>query len=263
MKLFVEINNADQKNVCSKDYIVCLFSCFILEKNVILPYVMGQIFADFTSTFQLLVKGFLIGIIVSAPMGPVGLLCIQRTMQKGRAYGLVTGAGAALSDLFYALVTGAGLSLVMGFIQNEKNLFGLKLIGSVMLFVFGLWVLRTDPRKVMRPSKNNNNKGTLFHNFITSFLVTLSNPLIIFLFLALFNMFTFVIPGNFLGKTFGYISIITGAMIWWLGLTYVVAKMKKNFGLRGILRLNQTIGTTVIIFSLIYAITTVFHLSIY
>ena len=59
-----------------------------------------------------IIKGIVIGIVASAPMGPVGILCIRRTIKKGRAYGVVTGAGAALSDVFYALLTGYGLSLV-------------------------------------------------------------------------------------------------------------------------------------------------------
>ena len=194
-------------------------------------------------------------------MGPVGILCIQRTMQKGRNYGLVTGAGAALSDFIYALVTGFDMAFVMDFIDNERNLFWMKLIGSIMLFIFGLYRFRTDPRKCLRPVSTK--KGTLLHNFSTAFLVTLSNPLIIFLFIALYNMLTFVIPGNFLGQCVGYISIVGGAMLWWLGLTYVINRMKQNFGVRGILRLNRTIGTIVLIASVIYAVMTLFHLSIY
>lgn len=216
---------------------------------------------EYVSTMQLFLKGLLIGIIASAPMGPVGILCIQRTMQKGRSYGIVTGAGAALSDIIYALATGAGMSFVMDFIDNEHNLFVLKLGGSVMLFAFGIYMFRSDPRKCIRPTSSN--KGTLFHNFVTSFLVTFSNPLIIFLFLALFNMFTFVIPGNWFGQCVGYISIVVGAMLWWLGLTYVITRMKRNFGLRGILRLNRTIGTAVLVVSVAYAAMTLLHLSFY
>lgn len=216
---------------------------------------------EYVSTMQLFLKGLLIGIIASAPMGPVGILCIQRTMRKGRSYGVVTGAGAALSDIFYALVTGAGMSFVMDFIDNERNLFVLKLGGSILLFVFGIYMFRTDPRKCIRATSSN--KGTLFHNFVTSFLVTLSNPLIIFLFLALFNMFTFVIPGNWLGQCVGYVSIVVGAMLWWLGLTYVITRMKRNFGLHGIMRLNRTIGTAVLVVSVAYAAMTLLHLSIY
>ena len=102
------------------------------------------VFAEYISTFQLFLKGLIIGIIASAPMGPVGILCIQRTLQKGRSYGIVTGAGAALSDLFYALITGAGMSIVIDFIDNERNVFWLKLVGSVMLFIFGIWTFLSD-----------------------------------------------------------------------------------------------------------------------
>lgn len=220
-----------------------------------------EIFAEFTSTFQLFLKGLLVGIVASAPMGPVGVLCIQRTMQKGRIYGLVTGAGAALSDIIYALMTGYGMSFVLEFIDNERNLFIMKLIGSLMLFIFGIYMFRTDPNKCIRPVSKN--KGTVFHNFLTAFFVTLSNPLIIFLFIALFNMFTFIIPGNLFGQCVGYISIVAGAMLWWLGLTYIINKMKKNFGVTGIKRLNMTIGSVVLVASVLYALMTFFKISIY
>ena len=194
-------------------------------------------------------------------MGPVGILCIQRTIQKGRTYGIVTGAGAALSDIIYALITGFGMSFVMEIIDNEQNIFWMKLIGSIMLFSFGIYMFRTDPRKCLRPSMKK--RGTLFHNFTTALLVTLSNPLIIFLFIALFNMLTFVIPGNLFGQCVGYLSIVAGAMIWWLGLTYIINKMKSSFGLRGIMRLNRSIGVIVLIASFIYAGMTLANLSLY
>lgn len=220
-----------------------------------------QIWIEFSSTLQLVLKGLIVGIVISAPMGPVGILCIQRTMQKGRIYGLATGAGAALSDFIYALSTGLGMSFVIDFIEQGQTLFWLKLIGSVMLFIFGLHTYRQDPRKCMRPQMKR--KGTLFYNFISGFGLTFSNPLIIFLFIALYNMLTFVIPSNLFGQTVGYLSIIAGAMLWWLGLTWLISHMKNNFGVRGILRLNQTIGTIVVVVSVLYALTTIFHLSLY
>ena len=222
---------------------------------------MNNIFAEFASPILLILKGLLVGIIASVPMGPVGVLCIQRTIQKGRNYGIVTGAGAALSDIIYALMTGLGMSFVMDFIDNKDNVFWLKLLGSVMLFIFGIYMFKTDPRKSFRPVSNS--KGTLVHNFTTAFLVTLSNPLIIFLFIALFNMLTFVIPGNWFGQCLGYLSIVTGAMLWWLGLTYVINKMRSNFGVRGIMRLNRTIGSVVLAASIIYALMTLLNLSLY
>ncbi|MGN0087358.1 MAG: LysE family translocator [Alloprevotella sp.] len=222
---------------------------------------IAQFWLEYSSPFLLLVKGLLIGVIASAPMGPVGVLCIQRTMLKGRSYGLATGAGAALSDIIYALITGLGMSFVMDFVEQGQTLFILKLLGSAMLFVFGIYMLRIDPRKCIR--RPSGNKGTLVHNFVTAFFVTFSNPLIIFLFIALFNMFTFVIPDNLFGQCVGYISIVAGAMLWWAGLTYVLTRMTRNFGLRGIFRLNHTIGVVVVAVSVIYALMTLLHLSLY
>lgn len=231
---------------------------FVFIRKVI---VMNHIFIEFASPLLLILKGLLVGIIASAPMGPVGILCIQRTMQKGRAYGIVTGAGASLSDIIYALMTGFGMSFVMDFISNEENIFWLKLVGSVMLFIFGIYMFKTNPKKCMH--KPSGEKGTLVHNFTTAFLITLSNPLIIFLFIALFNMFTFVIPGNWFGQCIGYLSIVAGAMLWWLGLTYVINKMRNSFGVKGIQRLNHTIGCIVLAASIIYAAMTLFKISLY
>lgn len=222
---------------------------------------MNHIFVEFASPLLLFLKGLVVGIIASAPMGPVGILCIQRTLQKGRAYGIATGAGAALSDIIYALITGFGMSFAMNFIDDAQNIFWMKVIGSVMLFIFGVYMFRTDPRKCMRPSSSK--RGSLLHNFTTAFFVTLSNPLIIFLFIALFNMLTFVIPGNVFGQCVGYLSIVAGAMIWWLGLTYLINRMRKSFGPRGVLRLNRTVGVIVLIASVLYAGMTLFKISLY
>lgn len=72
--------------------------------------------------FDILVKGFIIGVVVSAPLGPVGVLCIQRTLNKGRWYGFVTGLGASLSDIAYALLTGYGMSFVSDYINKGSFL---------------------------------------------------------------------------------------------------------------------------------------------
>lgn len=161
---------------------------------------------------DILVKGFVIGIVVSAPLGPVGVLCIQRTLNKGRWYGFVTGLGASLSDIAYALLTGYGMSFVFDYIN--KNIFYLQLLGSIMLLVFGIYTFRSNPVQSIRPVSAN--KGSYFHNFITAFAVTLSNPLIIFLFIGLFARFAFVQPGVLVFEEItGYLAIALGALAWW------------------------------------------------
>lgn len=193
-------------------------------------------------------KGFIIGVIVSAPLGPVGVLCIQRTLNKGRWYGFVTGMGAALSDICYALLTGYGMSFVFDYVN--KNIFYLQLFGSILLLAFGIYTFRSNPVRSLRPPSGN--KGTYLHNFVTAFFVTLSNPLVIFLFVGLFARFSFVANGALVSETVtGYLSIIVGALAWWFGITYFVSKVRKQFNLRGIWVLNRIIGSIVVIVSLL------------
>jgi Putative threonine efflux protein len=215
---------------------------------------------DICSMFQmevtildLLVKGFVIGVVVSAPMGPVGVLCIQRTLNKGRWYGFVTGLGASLSDIIYALITGYGMSFVSGFITTNKLY--LQLLGSAMLLIFGYYTFRSNPVKAIRPISAS--KGTYLQNFVTAFFVTLSNPLIIFLFIGLFTRFTFIEPGIMLGEQiFGYFSIFLGAITWWFGITYFVDKVRTRFNLRGLWMINRIIGGIVIVVALVGFIST-------
>lgn len=211
---------------------------------------------------DIIVKGMIVGIICSAPMGPVGVLCVQRTLNKGRWYGFVTGLGATVSDIFYALITGFGMSFVMELIDNPQNKFFLQISGSILLFLFGLYCFRSDPRKNIHVSKSQ--KGTLIHNFVTAFIVTLSNPLIVFLFLATFAQFAFIVPDHPIEMSLGYISIAGGALLWWYGLTWLIDKLRTIFSMDAIVIINRIIGTIVMVFSFAIFIGTAFNLfSIY
>lgn len=207
-------------------------------------------------------KGMLIGIIASAPMGPVGVLCVQRTLNKGRWYGFITGCGATLSDIIYAGITGLGMGMVVELVSNDTNRFYLQIAGSLMLLGFGIFTYRTDPTRKMR--KPGQKKGTLTHNGITAFFVTLSNPLIIFLFMALYAQFSFGLqPDKPIEMVAGFISIVGGALLWWWGLTWLVDKIRLKFDNNGIRIINRIIGTLVILGSLIVLMTTLFSLHLY
>ena len=202
------------------------------------------------SLLEIIVKGAIIGIVASAPMGPVGVLCVQRTLNKGRIYGIVTGTGAALSDILYALLTGYGLSFLYEFISNPSTLYWMQIIGAVVMFIFGIHTFRTNP---MQNTRNvSRNKSNLLHNGVTGFFITLSNPLILLLFMALFTPFNFMLPDMPLfNQCIGYLSIFGGAMLWWLFITYVVNKLRVCFDVRGIWIINRVIGIIVMVCSLI------------
>ena len=194
-------------------------------------------------------KGMLIGMIASAPMGPVGILCVQRTLNKGRWYGFATGIGAAVSDIFYAGITGLGMTFVMDLVDNPQTRFYLQIGGSLLLLAFGWYTYRTDPTRKMHQSGQQ--KGTLWYNIWTAFLVTFSNPLIVFLFLALYAQFAFVLPDHPFEMIVGFLSIVGGALLWWWGLTWLVDKIRTKFDADGIRIINQVIGVAVIIGSVI------------
>ena len=212
------------------------------------------------STLDLIIKGLLIGVVASAPMGPVGVLCIQRTLNKGRWYGFVTGVGAAFSDIIYALVTGFGMSFVIDFIQNKDTLFYVQMGGSAMLVLFGLYMFRCDPAQSIRPTSHK--KGTLAHNLVTGFLVTFSNPLIIFLFVALFARFAFVVPEHVVPQSLGYLSIFAGAMAWWFALTAGVNKVRGRFDVKGLRFINRLVGSVVVIAGIVGFVVTLAGLSL-
>ncbi len=202
-------------------------------------------------------KGMLIGIIASAPMGPVGVLCVQRTLNKGRWYGFVTGIGAAVSDIIYAGIAGYGMAM-MSFIENPRYRFWLQIAGSVLLLIFGIYTYRTDPMK--KAHKSGNKKGSLLHNCFTAFLVTFSNPLIIFLFVAIYAQFAFVMPNHPVEMCVGFMSIVGGALLWWFGLTWLVDKIRGKFDANGIKIINQVIGVVVMISSVLILFGTIANL---
>ena len=215
------------------------------EINDLFQQLVSQI-----TILEIVIKGVVIGIVASAPMGPVGVLCVQRTLNKGRAYGFVTGTGAALSDILYALLTGYGLSFIYDIISNQSTLFWLQIIGASIMFIFGLHTFRTNPMKNTRNVSRN--KSSLLQNGITGFFITLSNPTIILLFLGLFTPLNFMLPEQpFFMQCIGYLSIFGGAMLWWFFITYVVSKLRVRFDVRGIRVINRIIGVAVMLGALI------------
>ena len=191
-------------------------------------------------------------------MGPVGVLCVQRTLNKGRWYGFITGIGAAVSDMIYAAITGYGMSYVMDVLSNQQTKMYLQIVGSIMLLLFGLYTYCSDPTKKIHNSGNG--KGTLWHNGVTAFLVTFSNPLIIFLFLACYAQFAFVMPNHPFEMFVGFLSIVFGALLWWYGLTWLIDKIRGKFDANGIKIINQFIGSVVVLCSIIMFLGTVTNL---
>ena len=180
-------------------------------------------------------------------MGPIGILCIQRTLNSGRNSGFFTGVGAAASDLFYCLLVGLGISLVTDFIADHVNL--LQIVGSVILIVYALYMIFHNP--VSQITENIDQRDDRLRDVVTGFLFTLSNPLIMFLIIPLFARFNFPLPEyKFYHIIIGYLSIVMGALIWWSIITFFVDKVRTHFNIRSMWLINRIIGSIIIVLSL-------------
>ena len=115
-----------------------------------------------------------------------------------------------------------------------------------MLFCFGAYTYHT---KSATPYKSSGKRGSLWHNMFTGFAITISNPLIIFLFLALFARVGFVVPDHPLEQALGYVGILTGALMWWICLTTVLYRLGSRFEMSTIGLFNRYLGLVVMVVS--------------
>lgn len=192
---------------------------------------------------ELFRTGMIIGILVSAPMGPIGMLCVQRTLSEGRWHGFVSGLGAALSDVIYAAITALSMGLVVNFVEAHQR--PLQIFGSLVLGAFGYYIFQANPVKRLR--KNNASRLSLVQDFISAFLLTLSNVLIIFLYIGLFARFSFVFTAGVWDVPIGLFGIATGAILWWFVISYIISRLRQWFNIRSLSILNRIVGAVIIV----------------
>ncbi len=210
------------------------------------------------SLFYMIWRGIAIGVLISAPMGPVGMLCIQRTLDKGRRAGFFTGIGASISDIFYCLLTGFGLSFIEEFLERNQNV--IQLFGSAVLIAFGVYIFRKNPAITLK--KKEQETGSDRKNLLTGFLFTFSNPLILFLIIGLFARFNFLMPEiKFYHYILGFLFIFGGALAWWWIVTFSVDKVRSHFNVRSMWLINRTIACIIFLFALVGIVTGIMALA--
>jgi threonine/homoserine/homoserine lactone efflux protein len=171
----------------------------------------------------LLLKSFILGFSVSAPVGPIGLLCIQRTLLKGVPAGFLTGLGAVTANIIYASIAAFSFSVISNFLL-EHQLY-LKMIGSAFLFYLGIKTF------LKKPSTKAANLGgdRLVRMYISTFLLMITNPITILNFIAMFAGLGFDKSSN---SEIRAITLITGVFLgatsWWLILSFGVGMLRKK-----------------------------------
>lgn len=188
-------------------------------------------------------RGIIIGLMVSVPLGPMGVLIIQKTLQKGAFAGFVAGMGAAFADLFYATVAAFGLGVVLNAIQSHELL--LQIIGGIFLVIVGATIYFGNPLKQIRMKKRVSKKG-LLGDFLTLFFLTVSNPVAIVVFMAVFaGASVFGDTPSLRVEMFVLIGILLGGGLWWYTLSTLVDLFRKKFRLRVLIGINRVSGIVI------------------
>ena len=197
------------------------------------------------SIFEIILKGMAIGFLAAAPAGPSGVLVIQRTLNKGRWKGFLTGLGVSVSDAFYIFITMMCLSLVLGYLENPDIAMVVKLAGCVLLLVFGITTFRNNP--LAKSKEVSVRKESLGQFTLTGFLVAIVNPLVVFFYMGLFAFFSLPVDDFSTSlKMETYASVLLGDVCWWFTISYFINKLRNRFDLRGLWMINRVLGIILI-----------------
>ena len=197
---------------------------------------------------MIFINGMILGFSASVPLGPIGLICIQKTLNSGRWAGLVSGAGSATSDTFFAIIAAFGISFISNFIEQQQ--FILRMIGGIILVVVGLKIFLTNPAIQIR--KQRRGKNNLLGDFISIFLLTLSNPITFLVFGAVFASSGFIKEENtFPDLVQIVVGVFVGAMLWWFILTTFINMFRAKFRLKRLWWINKITGAVIVLFGIV------------
>lgn len=194
-----------------------------------------------------LIKGFIVGIGASIPLGPLGVMCVQKTLSKGRTSGILTGLGASLTDTFFAALAILSLALIQDFVNTNRSL--VLLIGGFIVMAIGLKIFITNPVKQIRQNKGGKK---LFEDFISAFIMTITNPGAIFLILGLFAFTGLAVDSSSSWRVIisALAGVFIGAMTWWIILSTSINIFRTKFRLRQLLLINRIAGIVIIVLGL-------------
>jgi threonine/homoserine/homoserine lactone efflux protein len=200
------------------------------------------------TVLEILLKGIILGLTVSMPLGPIGIIMINRTIKRGMLAGFFSGLGMASADTLLAFLAGIGFTVIVSFINKE--MFIISLIAGLIIIGVGLKVFLSNPVKDMRNREMANK--SLWRDFYSVFVLSISNPYTIFIFVAFFSGVH--INGNVRAELVPFFlipGVFVGAISWWFFLSYFVSRFKKKIRLRLIVRINKIAGIVVIVIGVI------------
>lgn len=193
-------------------------------------------------------RGLVIGLSIAATVGPMSTLCIQRTVQKGHLYGLVSGLGIATADGIYGSVAGFGLTVVANFLVSQQ--LWIRLVGGIFLVYLGVKTMLSRPPE--RAAAVQLRASGLLGAYSSTLLLTLTNPLTILSFAAIFaGLGVAGANKGALAATLAVLGVFCGSALWWCLLTWVISLVRGEFTPTWMLWLNRVSGCVIAIFGVI------------
>ena len=192
-----------------------------------------------------LYKGLVIGFSIAAPVGPIGILCIKRTLSSGRIIGLLSGVGAATADTFYGCIAAFGLTFISDFLLQHQ--IWLRLIGGAFLCYLGFKTYFSQPSVSPSPA----NQISFLSAFSSTFILTLTNPLTILSFTAIFAGFGLVkAGGNYSSAALTVLGVFLGSSCWWVILSGLTSLLRNRISLLGLGWINRISGLLILGFGI-------------
>lgn len=186
-------------------------------------------------------KGIAIGFIMAIPIGPIGIMCIRKTLTEGRLSGLIVGLGAATADLFYGCVAAFGLTIISDTLSDQR--IWIRIVGGALLLFLGIKTFRAQPKD---PKLKISGSGRL-RSYFTVVVLTLTNPLTIFAFIAVFAALGLGDGLSFLSAVVLVAGVFIGACLWFFLLTSGTILFRKKLDLVGLKWVNKIAGILIII----------------
>lgn len=192
-------------------------------------------------------KGFVIGLSIAAVVGPISVLCIQRTLSRGYLYGLISGFGVATADGFYGSIAAFGLAAIASFLVSEQG--WIRGIGGLFLLYLGIRTMLTKPaERAASTTRASNLAGA----YVSILLLTLTNPLTILSFAAIFaGLGVGQSEGSYLSAAFVVMGVFLGSASWWCLLAGGVSLLRKRITLYWLAWLNRISGVILTVFGLL------------
>ena len=196
-----------------------------------------------------ILKGLIVGLFASVPLGPVGVLCIQKTLSKGRSSGFISGMGAAATDTLFATIALLSLSFVQRLIDNYR--IWVIIVGGIIVALFGLKLFMSNPIKQIKRLKDGDKQ--YWQDFFSSLLMTITNPGAFFLILGLFAFVGINVNVNekldIISSTL--LGVFSGATIWWYSLSSGINAFRNKLRLRQLIMINRVAGIIIMVLGLI------------